>query len=366
MERFVRPEKVEIPQVYYDAEIPEVETEVMEEPVAEPEVMAAPEPEIPAEPEISAAWEVEPEVAAEPEQPVEPAAEPKPPVGAAAASAAKAGFKKVQQYTNQARKKVDGAKLKNNLRKIFRKPTRKLSRKGVIALGAAAAAAVAALVILIICLAGNSYKTPVRTMERAANNRTYSFGYDKKLDHLNGLLKKETKELYEILEQSDAYMEMMEEFAEEYEEYVEEMEDEYGKNYKYSYKITEKEELKRKELREFRDYLRAAGELYVALDEETEDYETEDWEDVADMLDLSRSKTKSLVRKIVAMGKELKKADVTEGYELTVEMKLTGKELDEPEEDEVTICVYKVNGRWIAQDGLMSAKAIYTIIGELS
>ena len=40
------------------------------------------------------------------------------------------------------------------------------------------------------------------------------------------------------------------------------------------------------------------------------------------------------------------------GYELTVTVTLSGSELDEPEEDEITMTVYKVNGRWVSEDAL--------------
>ena len=66
----------------------------------------------------------------------------------------------------------------------------------------------------------------------------------------------------------------------------------------------------------------------------------------ADSMGISRSDAKKLAKEVESICSELKKAKVTAGYELELTIKVKGSELDEPEEEELTICVYKINGRW--------------------
>ena len=241
---------------------------------------------------------------------------------------------------------------------VLKKAAEKIwEKKRYIGIGAAAIAAVAAVVVLI-AVTTNTYKTPVRVLQRQANNKKFTTSYHQGQDQLNGLLKKEVTEILDIWEESGYYEDMMEEWEESFEDSIEDMKDEYGSNYKYTYKIVEKEELKKADLRKFRDGLRNIGDMCEEMEEEMEDLDYDDWEDIADDLDLSKSKTKALFRAMVSMGEACKKAKVTKGYELTIEVKLTGSELDEAEESEITIFVYKVDGRWIAANAFSLLESI--------
>ena len=76
------------------------------------------------------------------------------------------------------------------------------------------------------------------------------------------------------------------------------MKDEYGKNYKYTYKITYKEKLEKDDLKEFRDELRDAAKSLEGVVELTEDYDSDDWEDMADEMgfDGEKSKAKKFIK----------------------------------------------------------------------
>jgi predicted transcriptional regulator len=194
-------------------------------------------------------------------------------------------------------------------------------------------------------------------MEKQANNKKFSAMFDNSTAVLNGFLEKEVNSVLKIMKKSDGYEDMMEDQKDYFEDHLEDMEDEYGKNFKYTYKIVDKDELEKDDLRDFRDELRSIADDIEWLEDEVDDFDSDDWEDMADELEISKGDAKDLVNEILDMGKVCKKAKVTAGYELTVEILLDGSELDEPEESEMTVYVYKVDGRWVAYEGLYALES---------
>lgn len=224
-------------------------------------------------------------------------------------------------------------------------PKKKWFIAGVTTVGTIIAAA---LILVVVSIATNTYKTPINTMEKQQNSKNFDVWFSQEYKLLNGFAEKEVQEIFKIMKNSDDFMDAMEIEAEWFYDDILDMEDEYGRNYKFSYTIINKEELERDSLKEFRDELREIGEYWKSLEDDTDQFDSDDWEDVADELDLTKSEAKQLVRALNAVGKVCKKAKVTEGYLLTVEIILTGRELDEPEVSEKEFYVYKVDGRWIA------------------
>ncbi len=222
--------------------------------------------------------------------------------------------------------------------------------------GAGLVGVVAVIVALTLILGslGNNYKTPINIMEDYANAKKYYSDYDKMIDMSNGFCQDELEDLVKLYKSTEDYKDDLEDEKDDFADTIEDMKDEYGKNYKYTYKITDKEELDKDDLKEFRDRLRSTADSLESMIEETEDYDSDDWEDMADSIgfDGDKSKAKKLVKIMKNMRKVYKSAKVTAGYELEVTITLDGSELDEPEENEVTINVYKVDGRWISSSSL--------------
>ncbi len=196
--------------------------------------------------------------------------------------------------------------------------------------------------------ATNNYKTPIKVMEKYANAKKYYSQTDLSLDLLNGFCEKENKKLYSLLEDSEDYEDSLEDAKDYFEDRIEALKDEYGNNYKYHYSIIDKEKLDKDELKEIRDTLRNRADSLENTIEETEDFDSDDWEEFADDMgfDGNKSKAKSAISILKSMRKKYKNAKVTAGYRLTVVEKITGSELDEPEEKEYEIVVFKVDGRW--------------------
>ena len=222
-------------------------------------------------------------------------------------------------------------------------------------LGAIALAAI--LVIVGLCVgvsaATNNYKTPIKTMQKYANMKKYYDSSDKQMDLLNGFAEKESKALMKVMKASELYDdENLDDLKEDFKDQIEDMKDEYGKNFKYTYKIVDKEKLDRDELKEYREELRDYADALDSQIEAADDFDSDDWEDMADSMGLSKSKAKKYYSILKDVQKVYKKAKVTAGYTLTVEITLTGSELDEPEVKETEIVVLKVNGRWIPASAL--------------
>ena len=113
------------------------------------------------------------------------------------------------------------------------------------------------------------------------------------------------------------------------------------------YKIEDKEKLGKDELKDIQKEIRSAGKSYYNA---YSDLDSDDYESIAESLDITKAQAKKLASLYKSIGKTLKTAKVTKGYKLTVTRTLTGSELDEPIETELEIYVYKVNGRWISDD----------------
>lgn len=231
-------------------------------------------------------------------------------------------------------------------------PKKKASVKTLAILAGVAVAAII-LVVVLLSIFTNTYKTPLNLQMDLLNEKKASNMQDAGIEILNGLCESEYKDLLKIMKKNDDYKDMMEEQEEYYEEHIENQKDEYGKNYKYSYKIEEKEEIDKDDLKELRDEIKDYAKMLKNIIDETDDFDSDDWEDLADMMGFSsKSEAKKVIDVLEDVYKELKGAKVTKGYELTVTITLKGSELDEPKEEEETICVYKVNGRWVSEEAL--------------
>lgn len=225
----------------------------------------------------------------------------------------------------------------------------------LVAILAGAAVTLIALIVILVSIFTNTYKTPLNLMADRANEKKASKILDAEIDTLNGLCEKEYKALMKLMQKSDDYD--AEEIEEGYEEDIDAMKEEYGKNYKYSYKIEDKEKLDKDDLKELKSDIKSLAKQIKNVLDEMEDFDSDDWEDLADELGLKKSQAKKLEDILEDVYKELKSVKVTKGFELTVKTTLKGSELDEPEEEEETICVYKVNGRWVSEEALSSLYA---------
>lgn len=237
-------------------------------------------------------------------------------------------------------------------------------KKVWIAIGGGVAALI--VVIIVLSLLGNTYKTPIKAAEKLLNSKSISQVLNRAPALLNGFGEDEAKVLIGIAKKTDMYKDNIEDIEDGFESVIEMLEDNVGKNYKISLKVTDKEELEKDALKAFREQLRTIGKMGNQLD----DLDNDDYADMADELGISKAQAKKAVKNVVAFCKDCKGAKVQKGYELTIEVTLTGKELDEPIELEIHFDVFKVDGRWVpgvftAADKVMGGLDMGDLIGMM-
>lgn len=200
--------------------------------------------------------------------------------------------------------------------------------------------------VFTIRAAGNTYKAPVANMKMQYANRDWSANrfrkYYQKMS--NGFGTKEMKSIWKDIEKWEEAEDFWEEKVDSWNDNLENDRDEYGSNYRLKITIDDKEELEKDDIKKYRSYIKDLGDDIIDI---VDDYDTDDWEEIADEMGMSKSEAKQLYRDIRDWGRQLKKATVSEGYELDLIITVNGDELDEPEEIEKIIKVYRVNGRWV-------------------
>ncbi len=216
-----------------------------------------------------------------------------------------------------------------------------VSLKTWIFIGAGITALIA--VLLVIGMLSNTYKAPIRAAEKVLNSKSVNQVIKRAPAVLNGFGEKDAKELIAIAKKTDAYKDNIDDIEETFDSAIELLEDNAGRNYKIDLKVTDKEKLDKDEVKAFRNQLRTIGKMGSTLEDLDKDY----IEDMSDELGISKSQVKKAIRIAEGFCKDCKDAKVKKGYELTVEVKITGRELDDPVELEIPVNVYKVDGRWV-------------------
>ena len=192
----------------------------------------------------------------------------------------------------------------------------------------------------------NTYETPMDLLMDQLNAKNVDQYIENEYRCFNDLCEKEYRDLDEIFDD-------IEDYKEEIEDDIETLKYECGNDYKYSYKIEDKEEIDEYDLEEMQDEIKYVAEYVYTKVEIMKEF---DWDSLADELEISVEGAKKLVGVMEDVYQKLKNVKVTEGYELTVTLILNGGKMEVPEEWEMTICVYKVNGRWVSEETISGLK----------
>lgn len=212
--------------------------------------------------------------------------------------------------------------------------------------------AVAAICILVVALIGlnyatNNYKTPIKTIEKYVNAKEYTLE-KMTIDYDGGLAKKQTKQIFKVLRNSDLFLDLEEKIYDNSISNYEKKLDKYGDDFKITYTILGYDELTKKDLRTARAALQDYVYEIEAIVDETEEFTASDWGEAAEEIGLLKAEFKELIKAFSELAKEYGRIEVSKGYEVSVLITTSGSELEEPKEDEVEIKVFKVNGRWIS------------------
>ncbi len=242
---------------------------------------------------------------------------------------------------------------------------KKLPKKTWIAIAAIALAAIVLITGVIHVFFPNTYKTPVSELIKGCNTKKTSNAVSLKINRtLNGFAESEVEKIVSIMKNSDFFADYIEDQNDAFDSDVDSKKEQYGDNYKYSYKIEAKYDMVDYQLDSVKMQFNSLAQKIFEIIKEADDYEAEDWESMAEDLDISKSAAKKLIKAFKALYKELKDVDVDDGYELDVTIKIKGSELDEPEEISKMIYVVEVNGRWI--DFQSAYSLINTLINKIA
>ncbi len=197
--------------------------------------------------------------------------------------------------------------------------------------------------------AGNTYETPIEIAVARLNATEYTSRYEELVDVYNGFCEDELKALIKLSKQTETYEENIEENESYFEEQLEETKSVYGSDFKYSYKITEKEKLDEDELEDYANILASTADEYDSVLEELDSFDEDyDWENWASSIGLDSVEQAKEYRDILEdVCKKYKNAKVEEGYNIEVDLILSGSELEEDDVDANTVTVLKIDGRWV-------------------
>lgn len=210
------------------------------------------------------------------------------------------------------------------------------------------------LVVLVLVIGGivgigyatNNYKTPILEMQKLVNQKSPS-GTKLIQNAFRDTGASNSGELIKCAAKSDALVEVIEDLDENLVEIVEDRMDSYGGDFKVTYKVLDKSELKKSELRDYKKGIREKFSRLEELAQASKDYDSDDWEELADRLEITKGQAKSLMDAVKEMCDDVKHVEVSQGYELELSETITGSELDEPEEESSTMVVLKINGKWV-------------------
>lgn len=203
---------------------------------------------------------------------------------------------------------------------------------------AVAAVAVVALIVILLLAGKSSYKDPFKDLQKLVNKQsTDILAYQKVIS--DPMSAQFTKKVYDIVKSND-------EMKENYKDAQEELKDFYDdiKGFKITkMEIKKAEKIKSSELRSIQKNY--DEDAYEKILEKFDDMDSDDYEDLAESLDISKSKAKDLVKAMKSYFQSMSKAKVQDGYDVQVivRAKYDG-ETDKTER--IDVRVLKINGKW--------------------
>lgn len=226
-----------------------------------------------------------------------------------------------------------------------------LKEKKNLLIGIAAAIVVLILAIALLPNLFGSYKTPVKLAVSSMNAKKLDLE-DTFVNSMGGFGKSELKTIYKILSSSDNFKDYKEDSEDRFADMLEDTEDDYGKNWKVSYKIDDKEKLDKDDLKDAKDSIKNTANSLIDWADEILDMDNGELKDTADEMGLKKDDLKKLAQTAKDLGKKLKKAKVSAGYELDLNMQIKGSEDDE--DYDTDMIVVKVGGKWVALNAITS------------
>lgn len=213
--------------------------------------------------------------------------------------------------------------------------------------------------LLLPAVTGGGKFGAFRSMEKYANKKSYDL-LDAFKDNINDMDEGHLSAIYELYLKSEEGEDFLQRFEDSLLDRYEENQDKYGDNFKIRY-IVDKESAEDLDEEELERYEARLQEFGLEILDLAEEYGEDDdaLEETADELGLSVRDVKKLVRHMKALGDLFLDIRVTDGCLVDYTVKITGSELDDPEEQDYTATLLKINGRWLTFDSLNALDFIF-------
>ena len=195
----------------------------------------------------------------------------------------------------------------------------------------------------------NYYKTPIKYSVKISNQEIYDIE-EVSIKAWNGLATKELWQILQIMHNSDAYQELLENAQHWIQRDYADRITTYGESYELTVQELYRRPLLVQELRETRREIRGIISEIGYLVDQSEEFKSADWRELADGLELTKDEAQKLIEVYSDLVNKMEPVQVTEGYVVTLERTITGDLLEKPEVFQQDITVIKLNGRWVLLD----------------
>lgn len=140
----------------------------------------------------------------------------------------------------------------------------------------------------------------------------------------------------------DGYEDQQERFADKFESLL----DEYSK-FKISFDVSSAERLDKDDLKDYEEgYADLWDDYFEDIVEKIDDYDSDDYEDLADVFDVSVKEAKKLVSQYKDYYTTFKKIKVTDGYKVKGKYVISDGKETLNKTDSGTMYILKINGEW--------------------
>lgn len=223
---------------------------------------------------------------------------------------------------------------------------------------------VAGIVVVLMSLSGGK-TSPIAAMQKLANAKDVKWETLVN-DMLAGSDGGKASKLVKLMKKSETLGDTIADWEEAFADAYEDNADEYGSNFKIVYKNdkTVEEKLEKDDVKDYRNRIKDMGEDFAELGKALGKLKSSDLKDLAEDLDMSTADLKELIQCLKDIGSKYKGAEVSEGWEMEVLTKITGSELDDPEEDDFELYVLKVNGKWVNATAFSYLYSLYYTINN--
>lgn len=200
-------------------------------------------------------------------------------------------------------------------------------------------------VVLCCTLGGSSYKTPVNDIIQTFNDQvTDVVKIARRI--LPGFVETDAYSMYQSVRDNSYVEDMLDEAKDGLKDIYDNLEDYYGRDMVFSYEITDKDAMSKRQLSRTQDDLRDLSDYLKDAVDQWDDMDKDEQEDASDEADLTVKELEGLARRLEKLAAKIEKAKVSKGYELTVTVMIEGRDEDDEFED-LTLNVIKVNGDWM-------------------